>query len=570
MIVMYNVTCPSNHVAFFNITDMILEEPNCPVGLQQRCVDYVQVVHGENGALRRYESCGTNPREFLILEGNFQVIFRTSNNNRFPGFKAVVICMEKDAGGTGRRKRCATEDVVKTKYLPQTEEQRFLVYDLTTAFFEQPLENPEERLCDEMLNPPPFDPLNLPVNDTEDDDFNLPQCPRTTTISRTTCNYSERRLSMALANRDSPNLLVRTVVDAVLSCVHRQRNSYGDPPQCLLSREEEFPCTPRNPRNTRMPNANEIGNYTTRVQAGSSGRPRCHIRSRQHMIRPIPILGGDERIKFIFSPEIRLDLTENRQQYVLYNISCPEGHLAFFNMTNIQLKEANCFNPEQNRMVCQDYVLIIRPGSGNSTESCGNTIINQNQNQLEQGTMSILFKTSTSNILSGFKATVICFRREDADQPGCTRPRQHDSERTTLSPRRKRRNLSEFGIMPNPEEMVVIGNLTKAKSALVTEDSNTQLGEEPVCSDLLADLNLQPIPGVTTSPNCIQRQKRREKIVLISDMLEDSAIFTAIENENACNPVLRTLAEATIALVYRENPQRLAQLRKKIAANCTL
>ena len=34
-------------------------------------------------------------------------------------------------------------------------------------------------------------------------------------------------------------------------------------------------------------------------------------------------------------------------------------------------------------------------------------------------------------------------------------------------------------------------------------------------------------------------------------MLEDSAILTAIENENACNPVLRTSARATIELVER-------------------
>ncbi len=73
--------------------------------------------------------------------------------------------------------------------------------------------------------------------------------------------------------------------------------------------------------------------------------------------------------------------------------------------------------------------------------------------------------------------------------------------------------------MPNPEEMAVIGNLTKAKYALVTEDSSTQLGEEElnhVCSNLLADFNVQPIPEVIPIPNCVQRQKRQTKIVLIS------------------------------------------------------
>ncbi len=88
----------------------------------------------------------------------------------------------------GARKRCAPKDFVKTKYLPQTEEQRFVIYDLTTAFFEQSLENPEERLCDDVLNPPPFDPLNLPIKDIEDDDKTLPQCPRPTAIAKTTCS----------------------------------------------------------------------------------------------------------------------------------------------------------------------------------------------------------------------------------------------------------------------------------------------------------------------------------------------------------------------------------------------
>ena len=64
------------------------------------------------------------------------------------------------------------------------------MYDLTTAFFEQSLENPDERLCDEVLNPPPFDPLNLPIKDIEDDDKTLPQCPRPTAIAfaKTTCS----------------------------------------------------------------------------------------------------------------------------------------------------------------------------------------------------------------------------------------------------------------------------------------------------------------------------------------------------------------------------------------------
>ncbi len=107
------------------------------------------------------------------------------------------------------------------------------------------------------------------------------------------------------------------------------------------------------------------------------------------------------------------------------------------------------------------------------------------------GTISILFRTSQSKRFSGFEATVICFKREDADQPGknmslcsvlysnyvshhdwaifiaghcfynshivislykenrssltgCTRPGQNDTEVTTLSPGRRRRDLDEF------------------------------------------------------------------------------------------------------------------------------
>ena len=35
-----------------------------------------------------------------------------------------------------------------------------------------------------------------------------------------------------------------------------------------------------------------------------------------------------------------------------------------------------------------------------------------------QGELSILFRTSNQDNFAGFEATVICFRREDADQPG--------------------------------------------------------------------------------------------------------------------------------------------------------
>ncbi len=55
---------------------------------------------------------------------------------------------------------------------------------------------------------------------------------------------------------------------------------------------------------------------------------------------------------------------------------------------NLYIHAGNWYNHVMCNLIyrCQDYVRIIRPGSGNSTESCGSTITNQNQNQLEQGT----------------------------------------------------------------------------------------------------------------------------------------------------------------------------------------
>ncbi|XP_064389265.1 uncharacterized protein LOC135337281 [Halichondria panicea] len=361
MIVMYNVNCPPNHDAFFNITEIIMEEPNCPVEDERRCVDYVQVV--PSGSFGRSESCGNDPglNSELLIPGVFQVIFRTSSNRRFPGFKATVTCLDRSAN-TGRRKRSTdqveyfetslqndkeyvqsftdyyrqtgylalyqrwypwlfriqtiiiqfegsftyannrltispgpNQDMIESEQvfalkvldpnsnfkifkrsardrkwkqivfegagtlivvgcnafykqfivnprgiLPLTEEQRFLVYDLTTAFFEQSLENPDERLCDEVLNPTPFDLLNLPVNDIDDDNFTLPQCPRSTNIANRTCNYSDERLLMALDNIDSPNLLVSTVVDVLLSCTRREMPGRIE---ILLNSQLDASCT---------------------------------------------------------------------------------------------------------------------------------------------------------------------------------------------------------------------------------------------------------------------------------------------------------------------------------------
>ncbi|XP_064398749.1 uncharacterized protein LOC135345265 [Halichondria panicea] len=391
-------------------------------------------------------------------------------------------------------------------------------------------------------------------------------------------------------------------------------------PDCLHSRVDEFPCTPRHPR-TKMPSANEFGNYNTKIV--SFGRlSQCDILNFGHQVLPIP---GNGSTMFISSPGITLNTPKNysNQKYVVYNISCPAGHLAFFDMTTMQLERANCFHPGKNQMVCRDYVRVNRPGYG-YTESCGYVSNQDNQNQLEEGTMTILFRTSVSNRYPGFEATIICFNPEDANQLGCTQnnhPGQDNLER-------RRADLDEFhrtwmrqrhdmlyrqrgvgairferinvsfgvrvlynegklsfmvedgmmkfresidgiiylavfhsngsrivyfrgqsrifrgpgpmwivgpyayfqhfaidprGILPNPEELVAIGSITAAQRTLIQEDN--------------------------------------KRYVKKSDMLTNSAILTAIENENACNPVLRTSAVTTITLVQRENPQRLTQLR---------
>lgn len=47
----------------------------------------------------------------------------------------------------------------------------------------------------------------------------------------------------------------------------------------------------------------EYGIYTTRIRPGGGpGNLVCNIRRRNHEIRPIDTVGGDQRILYIFSP----------------------------------------------------------------------------------------------------------------------------------------------------------------------------------------------------------------------------------------------------------------------------
>ncbi len=47
----------------------------------------------------------------------------------------------------------------------------------------------------------------------------------------------------------------------------------------------------------------EYGIYSTRILAG----PTCSIRRRNHQVKDIQVLGGDPRLKFLFSPGFEID-----------------------------------------------------------------------------------------------------------------------------------------------------------------------------------------------------------------------------------------------------------------------
>ncbi len=56
----------------------------------------------------------------------------------------------------------------------------------------------------------------------------------------------------------------------------------------------------------------EYGIYSTRILAG----PTCSIRRRNHQVKDIQVLGGDPRLKFIFSPGFEID--DDPERFVEY------------------------------------------------------------------------------------------------------------------------------------------------------------------------------------------------------------------------------------------------------------
>ena len=54
----------------------------------------------------------------------------------------------------------------------------------------------------------------------------------------------------------------------------------------------------------------EFGVYYTRFRQGPSGFPVCKIRPNKHKIRNITVIGGEEKIKAIYSPGFTLEPQE--------------------------------------------------------------------------------------------------------------------------------------------------------------------------------------------------------------------------------------------------------------------
>ena len=95
--------------------------------------------------------------------------------------------------------------------LPLTEEERSIINELSTAHFEQTLENRDERLCEEMVNPPPIDsnitlpegevPITVPLPPLQTDrDSDEPECPRPISTEPRTCCKSNSMIVLYRVN----------------------------------------------------------------------------------------------------------------------------------------------------------------------------------------------------------------------------------------------------------------------------------------------------------------------------------------------------------------------------------
>ncbi len=93
------------------------------------------------------------------------------------------------------------------------------------------------------------------------------------------------------------------------------------------------------------------------------------------------------------------------------------------------------------------------------------------------------------------------------------------------------------GLVPNAEEMMVISSLAEDQLAVTAEDETERLSQEflepPTPSEDELDL-----------PRFPQRRRRRRQME--TPGFQNQTILVALENENACNPVLRASANSII------------------------
>lgn len=87
--------------------------------------------------------------------------------------------------------------------------------------------------------------------------------------------------------------------------------------------------------------------------------------------------------------------------------------------------------------------------------------------------------------------------------------------------------------MPNPQEMAVIANLTSAQLDILTETESQRLTTE----------YLNP---PTVLPMNIGLRGRRQTAPEMMLNFDDQIVLIALENENACNAVLRASANSII------------------------
>ena len=107
------------------------------------------------------------------------------------------------------------------------------------------------------------------------------------------------------------------------------------------------------------------------------------------------------------------------------------------------------------------------------------------------------------------------------------------------------------------EEMEVIANLTEAQFNLNREDNSSRFSDDfldpPFNTDDLGLPNLGrrrkrslQREAVAREQQKMPRERRRRQAGGVVEELPDAIIMEAIQNENACNPVLRSSARATL------------------------